>query len=75
MSLTLVQDQVGITQAIGSYGQIVQKLYGLQRGLLQSDPVVNYLSYWTELGHTLECVWAHWHPMTHSESMRAFVGD
>lgn len=47
---TLITAEVGITQAIGSYGQIVQKLYGLQRGLLQSDPVVNYLSYWTDNG-------------------------
>ena len=45
---TLIMAGVGITQAMDEYGQTIRKVYSTKRPLQRKDPVVNYLSYWTE---------------------------
>ena len=45
---TLIMARVGITQAMDEYGQTIRKLYSTKRPLQRKDPVVNYLSYWTD---------------------------
>lgn len=47
---TLIMAGVGITQAMDEYGQTIRKVYSTKRPLQRKDPVVNYLSYWTDNG-------------------------
>ncbi|CAE7390038.1 unnamed protein product [Symbiodinium necroappetens] len=47
---TLLVADVGITRAMDKFGAFLRHAYGTSRPFLQSDPVVNYLSYWTDNG-------------------------